>query len=116
MCRGRAKSLSLDLYGQWKCMELDGKWRYTSPTHVVLAFAQAIRELEAGGGIAARHRRYAENNRLLICGLKELGFRPYVGEEHRHLSGQGDGCRDLPGGQYRRNLSPGYGKIVRDFG
>ena len=83
MCRGRARSLSLDLYGQWKCMELDGKWRYTSPTHVVLAFAQAIRELEAEGGIAARHRRYAENNRLLICGLKELGFRPYVGEEHQ---------------------------------
>ena len=59
--KGVARSLSLDLYDQWKCMEADGKWRYTSPTHVVLAFAQAIRELEAEGGIAARHARYTEN-------------------------------------------------------
>lgn len=31
---GKARSLSLDLLDQWKCMEKDGKWRYTSPTHV----------------------------------------------------------------------------------
>lgn len=31
-----------------------GKWRFTSPTHVVRAFHQALRELEAEGGIAAR--------------------------------------------------------------
>lgn len=35
-------------------MERDGKWRYTSPTHVVLAFAKALRELEEKGGIPAR--------------------------------------------------------------
>lgn len=34
---GKARSLSLDLYDQWKTMEVDGKWRFTSPTHVVLA-------------------------------------------------------------------------------
>ena len=82
-CKGVARSLSLDLYDQWKCMEADGKWRYTSPTHVVLAFAQAIRELEEEGGIEARHARYAENNRILIDGLTELGFRPYVGAEYQ---------------------------------
>lgn len=43
---GKARSLSLDLYDQWKTMEVDGKWRFTSPTHVVLAFAQAMKELE----------------------------------------------------------------------
>lgn len=37
---GKARSLSLDIYDQWKTMEADGKWRFTSPTHVVLAFAQ----------------------------------------------------------------------------
>lgn len=38
--KGKARSLSLDLYGQWETMERDGgKWRYTSPAHVVLAFA-----------------------------------------------------------------------------
>ena len=82
-CKGKARSLSLDLYDQWKCMEADGKWRYTSPTHVVLAFAQAIREMEAEGGIPARHARYVENNRILIEDLKKLGFRPYVGAEHQ---------------------------------
>lgn len=49
--KGKARSLSLDLYGQWETMERDGgKWRYTSPTHVVLAFAQALRELDEEGG------------------------------------------------------------------
>ena len=63
---GKARSLSLDLYDQWKTMEVDGKWRFTSPTHVVLAFAQAMKELKEEGGIEARSRRYRENNRLLI--------------------------------------------------
>ena len=40
-------------------MERDGKWCYASPTHVVLAFARALCELEEKGGIPARatHRR-----------------------------------------------------------
>ena len=44
---GKARSLSLDLLDQWKGMEKDGKWRFTSPTHVVLAFSKALDELEA---------------------------------------------------------------------
>lgn len=73
--KGKARSLSLDLYGQWETMERDGgKWRYTSPTHVVLAFAQALRELDEEGGIPARAARYAENNRLLFERMGELGL------------------------------------------
>jgi 2-aminoethylphosphonate-pyruvate transaminase len=35
-CTGIARTLSLDLYAQWEEMErYPGKWRYTSPTHVV---------------------------------------------------------------------------------
>lgn len=38
-CKGQARSLSLDLYDQWETMEnQNGKWRFTSPTHVVHAF------------------------------------------------------------------------------
>jgi 2-aminoethylphosphonate-pyruvate transaminase len=81
--KGKARSLSLDLYDQWESMEADGKWRYTSPTHVVLAFAKAIEELEEEGGIAARNKRYKENNRILMKGLKELGFQPYVNQVHQ---------------------------------
>ena len=82
-CEGKARSLSLDLYDQWKTMQADGKWRFTSPTHVVLAFAKALEELEQEGGVEARSRRYRENNRYLIQGLKAMGFIPYVSEEHQ---------------------------------
>lgn len=80
-CAGKARSLSLNLYGQWTGMEKDGKWRFTSPTHVVLAFAQALRELEQEGGVVARQKRYAENNQLLIEGMKSLGFKTYIAPE-----------------------------------
>lgn len=81
--RGKARSLSLDLYAQWETMDRDGKWRFTSPTHVVLAFAQALREMEEEGGIPARAKRYEENNRLLIEKLGVLGIRPYIEAEHQ---------------------------------
>lgn len=81
--RGKARSLSLDLYDQWKTMEADGKWRFTSPTHVVLAFAQALKELEEEGGIPARAKRYLDNNQLLIRKMKELGIRPYISPDHQ---------------------------------
>lgn len=82
-CEGKASSLSLDLYDQWKCMDKDGKWRFTSPTHVVLAFARALKELEEEGGIEARHARYAESNRTLIEELGRLGFETYIDAEHQ---------------------------------
>ncbi|MFM5740846.1 2-aminoethylphosphonate--pyruvate transaminase [Aeromonas veronii] len=81
-CAGRARSVSLDLHAQWQTMEQQGgKWRYTSPTHTVLAFAQALRELDEEGGIAARHRRYSENQRTLVAGMAELGFAPLLPEK-----------------------------------
>ena len=81
--KGKARSLSLDLYDQWETMNKDGKWRFTSPTHVVLAFAQALKEMEEEGGIPARAKRYEENNRLLIRKMGEMGIHPYIGSEHQ---------------------------------
>jgi len=50
-CKGVSKSLSLDIYDQWETMEKGhGKWRFTSPTHVVRAFKQAMDELAEEGG------------------------------------------------------------------
>ncbi|WP_336289904.1 2-aminoethylphosphonate--pyruvate transaminase [Aeromonas dhakensis] len=81
-CAGRARSVSLDLHAQWQTMEQQGgKWRFTSPTHTVLAFAQALRELDEEGGIAARHRRYSENQRTLVTGMAALGFAPLLPEK-----------------------------------
>jgi 2-aminoethylphosphonate-pyruvate transaminase len=83
-CQGRARSLSLDLFAQWREMEdKGGKWRYTSPTHVVRAFAQALRELDQEGGIAARHARYKENHRVLVEGMEALGFQCLLPESCR---------------------------------
>lgn len=76
--KGKARSLSLDLYDQWQTMDKDGKWRFTSPTHVVLAFSKAIDELIQEGGIAARSERYYDNNRLLIKKMEEMGINSYV--------------------------------------
>ena len=81
--KGKARSLSLDLYDQWETMNKDGKWRFTSPTHVVLAFAQALKEMEEEGGIVARAKRNEDNNRLLIQKMAEMGIRPYIGSEHQ---------------------------------
>lgn len=80
-CKGIARSLSLDLYGQWEVMHPDGKWRFTSPTHVVLAFHKALEELKAEGGIKARNLRYAHNRDILIEEFKKLGFIPYLDQE-----------------------------------
>ncbi|BBO78354.1 2-aminoethylphosphonate--pyruvate transaminase [Desulfosarcina widdelii] len=77
--RGQARSLSLDLYDQWRTMEdHGGKWRFTSPTHVVRAFSQALGELKAEGGIKARHARYTENHRILVEGMQRIGFQPLL--------------------------------------
>ncbi|NMC48433.1 MAG: 2-aminoethylphosphonate--pyruvate transaminase [Desulfovibrio sp.] len=72
---GRARSLSLDLYDQWRVMEdAGGKWRFTSPTHVVRAFCRALEELAAEGGVTARHARYVKNQAALVSGMTRLGF------------------------------------------
>ncbi len=83
-CSGQARSLSLDLYNQWKTMEENhGKWRFTSPTHTVRAFYQALAELREEGGIKAREARYTENNKILREGMKELGFETLISEEYQ---------------------------------
>ena len=81
--KGQARSLSLDLYDQWQTMEKDGKWRFTSPTHAVLAFAKAMEELDEEGGIAARSKRYYKNNREIIKRFQEMGLRPYIEEKNQ---------------------------------
>ncbi len=82
--KGWARSLSLDLFDQWWEMETKGgKWRYTSPTHVVRAFARALDELDAEGGVAVRFERYCENHRRLVEGYERLGFQPLLPQQWR---------------------------------
>jgi 2-aminoethylphosphonate-pyruvate transaminase len=81
--KGRARTLSLDLYAQWAGLEVDGQFRFTPPTHVLLAFHQALEELDAEGGVAGRAARYRRNYEVLSRGMEELGFEHYLAAEDR---------------------------------
>src|SRR6185369_6988533 len=77
-CEGFARSLSLDLLAQLKAFEKTGQFRYTPPTHSILAFEQALRELDAEGGVLARGARYRRNHEVLVASMKKLGFQVYL--------------------------------------
>lgn len=78
---GWARSLSLDIHAQWEGLEKSGQFRFTPPTHVLIAFHQALRELEMEGGVEARYRRYRRNHEVLVDGMKALGFEEYLPRE-----------------------------------
>jgi 2-aminoethylphosphonate-pyruvate transaminase len=72
--RGNATTLVLDLHEQWRAMEATRQWRFTPPLHVIVAFNQALDEFLAEGGVAGRGRRYRQNCKILIDGMRSLGF------------------------------------------
>jgi 2-aminoethylphosphonate-pyruvate transaminase len=80
--KGRARTLSLDLHAQWAGLESNGQFRFTPPTHALLAFHQALRELEKEGGVAGRCARYRANHEALMRGMAEMGIEPYLAPEH----------------------------------
>jgi 2-aminoethylphosphonate-pyruvate transaminase len=73
-----SSSLSLDLYDQWQYMERTTQWRYTPPTHVVVAFNAALDQFIAEGGQPARLARYRQNCETLVAGMGEMGFRTFL--------------------------------------
>ena len=75
---GNAPSLSLDLHDQWVGMEMTGEWRFTPPTHVVAAFDAALAQHADEGGVAGRGARYSDNCRILVDGMRALGFETYL--------------------------------------
>lgn len=80
---GHARSISLDLLAQYEGLEKDGQFRFTPPVQVIMAFHQALVELEAEGGVAERGARYRRNYERTLQGMTELGFRPYLAEADR---------------------------------
>lgn len=78
---GWARSLALDLYSQWKGLAGEGQFRFTPPTHSLLAFRQALAELELEGGVQARAARYFINYETLTKGMRALGFQEYLGRK-----------------------------------
>jgi 2-aminoethylphosphonate-pyruvate transaminase len=80
---GYARTLSLDLYAQWKGLESDGQFRFTPPIHAILAFRQALIELEEEGGVTARGERYKRNYEITLLAMAKMGFKPYLSPGHR---------------------------------
>ncbi len=77
-CAGNSTSLALDLADQWAYMEKTTQWRFTPPTHVVVALNAALDQFIAEGGRPARLARYTANYETLVAGMRELGFQPFL--------------------------------------
>jgi 2-aminoethylphosphonate-pyruvate transaminase len=75
---GYARTYSLDLLDQFLRLEQDGQFRFTPPTHSLIAFHQALLELEAEGGVAGRAVRYQTNYETLVTGMRAMGFKEYL--------------------------------------
>lgn len=76
--QGNCHSLAMDLYDQWVYMQKTTQWRFTPPTHVVAALAEALAQYWEEGGLPARGARYARNCRELVTGMEALGFRCFL--------------------------------------
>ncbi|HCV20278.1 MAG: 2-aminoethylphosphonate--pyruvate transaminase [Arenicellales bacterium] len=72
---GNSDSLVLDLVDQWQAMESNNQWRFTPPTHCILALGQALDEFDFEGGVTGRGGRYRANCQALVAGMRELGFK-----------------------------------------
>jgi 2-aminoethylphosphonate-pyruvate transaminase len=80
-CAGNSQSLAMDLYDQYQYMEKTTQWRFTPPTHVMVALAEALAQFVEEGGQPARLARYTDNCRTLIDGLTALGLKPFLRPE-----------------------------------
>ena len=82
-CAGNSQSLAMDLHDQHTYMEKTGQWRFTPPTHVVVALSEAITQFVEEGGQPARLARYTANCRTLIDGMRALGLKPFLKPGHQ---------------------------------
>lgn len=78
---GVSHSVVLDLYEQWRGLQANGQFRFTPPTHALVAFHQALKEHEIHGGVAGRGLRYARNADVLIDGMRRMGFSTLLGDD-----------------------------------
>ena len=76
-------SLTLDILKQYEYMEKTGQFRFTPPTHTLLAFKKAIEDFWEEGGLESRINKYKKLNQQLLLGLTNLGFKCLLDEEFR---------------------------------
>ncbi|KAG0714048.1 2-aminoethylphosphonate--pyruvate transaminase [Chionoecetes opilio] len=81
-CRGQCRVLSLDLVAQHLALHHNGQFRFTPPTHALLAFRAALRQHREEGGVQGRAARYLKNQRVLVEGMEGLGYRRLLHPRH----------------------------------
>jgi 2-aminoethylphosphonate-pyruvate transaminase len=79
--KGNCHSLSLDVHEQWATMNKTGQWRFTPPTHVVVAFYEALLQHEEEGGVQGRLARYTNNRDVVVSGMREMGFETLLEDQ-----------------------------------
>jgi len=79
--QGKSHSISLDLFDQWQAMEKTAQFRFTPPTHALVAFHQALAEHEDEGGTTARGKRYQKNCDTLLKGMRDQGFETLLDDD-----------------------------------
>ena len=79
--QGNSHSLSLDVHDQWVYMNTTGQWRFTPPTHTVVAFREALLQHEEEGGVTGRLARYSNNRDVLVAGMRSLGFETLLEDQ-----------------------------------
>lgn len=79
--QGNAHALVLDLHDQWLVIEKTKQYRFTPPIHCIVAFDRALAEHAAEGGVAGRGGRYRNNCRILVDGMRRLGFETLLPEK-----------------------------------
>ena len=111
-CAGNSQSLAMDLFDQYQYMEKTTQWRFTPPTHVMVALAEAVAQFVEEGGQPARLARYQDNCKTLIDGLQRAGPEALpeartAGADHRHLARAG-----APGLRLQALLRRGQGSAA----
>ncbi len=104
--KGNATTLVLDLYDQAANFEKTGQYRFTPPIHVIVSFHQALMEFFAEGGQPGRGGRYARNGKVLIDGMRKLGFKTLLPDELQARSSSPSICRRTRNSCSRLSMTP----------
>jgi 2-aminoethylphosphonate-pyruvate transaminase len=78
--QGMSHSLALDLYEQWSYMQKSGQFRFTPPTHTLVAFAKALEQHADEGGQKGRLARYQKTAKTLRDGMRRIGLTPLLND------------------------------------
>ena len=76
--KGNATTLVLDLHDQWAEFRQDRPIPLHAADPCDRRVPSGAEEFDAEGGVAGRGGRYAENCRVLIDGMRALGFEPLL--------------------------------------